>query len=106
MKNLIKTYERQIKDCDEEIELNGLRSIPYEFWLKGKKKSYEKILEAINKGLTKEQLIGEIELRIMMSKISLENCKFNENTTVAHTSYMRGQVDGYKESLTHIENYE
>jgi hypothetical protein len=103
MKNLIRIYEMLVKTSDEEIELNGLRSVNYEFWIKGKKKSYEKILEAINKGLTKKQLIGEIEIRLMMSKISLENCKVE---IVTYKAYVKGLCDGYKESLTHIENYE
>lgn len=103
MKNLIRIYEMLINTCEEEIELNGLRSIPYEFWLKGKKKSYEKTLEAINNRLTKVEIIVELEIRVTMSEISLENCK---NATVAHKAYVKGLLDGYKESLTQIQSYE
>jgi hypothetical protein len=104
MKNLIKTYEMLIKTCEEEIELNGTRSINYESWLKGKKKSYEKILKTINEVETKEQLTGEIEMRIILSNISLEEC-VKEDDTEARISYLRGLIDGYKESLPRIENY-
>lgn len=106
MKNLIKTYEMLVKTCEEEIELNGLRSISYEFWLKGKKKSYEKILEAINNGLSKKEIITELELRVTMSEISVTDCNKNKDITVAHKAWVKGLLDGYKESLSHIQNYE
>lgn len=106
MKNLIKTYEMLINNCEEEIELNGLRSIPYELWLKGNKDSYKKILNAINEGKTIERLIRKSKLRIMMNKIILEYCNLDENTTVAHTAYVRGLLIGYTKSLSHIQNYE
>lgn len=106
MKNLIRIYEMLINTCEEEIELNGLRSIPYEFWLKGHKDSYKKILKAINEGKTIERLIRKCKLRIMMGKIILEYCNLDETTTVARTANVRGLLVGYTKSLTHIESYE
>jgi hypothetical protein len=100
MKNLITHYESLIKLIDEEIEMNGLRSVNFESWLKGIKKSYEVIIRTIKENKEKEQLIGEIEIRIIMSDIALEGAE-----TEAIKSYLEGLLHGYKQSLPHIEKY-
>ena len=99
MNSLLNICKSLIPDCDKEIEINGTRSINYELWIKGKKNSYTRVIDLIERRYDKKLIERFLKCWI------IDSLKYqNTINSDAIKSYYKGKTEGYEFIIKHLNN--